>query len=171
VTRTEQIEALLRSLFDYVIGIGKGVVDRLREMKADGHPDLEGVEIHGVNVGERSSQPERFVNLRAELWWDVGRVLSEEGGWDLHLMDDDLAAALSSPTYTFDSAGRIRVQPKDETREAIGRSPDDADALLLAFHHPAVGDAGSVSTIPPGENVVVERGDLRLVGRKYLDKE
>lgn len=52
-------------------------------------------------------------------------------------------------------------------------SPDRMDALVWALWALMVdsGEAGSVSTIPPGENVVVERGDLRFVGRRYLDKE
>jgi len=154
-----------------VIGIGRGVVDRLVELKREGHDDLAKVDIIGVNVGERSSEPHRFVNLRSEVWWNVGRVLSEEGGWDLSDLDDDFAVAISSPAYTLDSAGRIRVEPKNETKEKLGRSPDDADAVLLAFYAPAAGEAGSVSTLPPSQDVVVQRGDLRLVGRRYIDKE
>jgi hypothetical protein len=32
--------------------------------------------------------------------------------------------------------GRIKVEPKPETRARFGHSPDDADALLLAFYAP-----------------------------------
>ena len=39
-----------------------------------------------------------------------------------------------APKWEPDPAGRIKVEPKDETKERLGRSPDDADALLLAFH-------------------------------------
>jgi hypothetical protein len=34
--------------------------------------------------------------------------------------------------WDLDPAGRRKVEPKEETKEKIGRSPDDADALLLA---------------------------------------
>lgn len=153
------------------IGIGQGVVDRLTEQQAAGHVDLEGISIVGVNVGERSDHPDRFVNKRSEIWWEVGRVLSEEGGWDLSEMDDDFAAAISSPTYTFDSAGRIKVESKAETRAKISRSPDDVDAVHLAFYSPSTGDSASLSTLPPTRETVVRRGDLTLRGRRYVDKE
>jgi hypothetical protein len=67
-----------------------------------------------------------------------------------------------APTWKIDAAGRRVVEPKDETRKKIGRSPDDADAMNLAYHDPwpsvpdpelvdAFGKAlGSKSTKQPG---------------------
>jgi hypothetical protein len=49
---------------------------------------------------------------------------------------------LTAPKYHLDSSGRIVVESKDDTRKRINRSPDDADALLLAFYVPS-GDPGS----------------------------
>jgi hypothetical protein len=37
-----------------------------------------------------------------------------------------------APAFTLDPAGRFKVEPKEETKEKIGRSPDDADAFLLS---------------------------------------
>jgi len=45
---------------------------------------------------------------------------------------------LIAPRWRPDSAGRIQVEKKDETKKRLGRSPDDADALLLAFYKPPV---------------------------------
>jgi hypothetical protein len=39
-----------------------------------------------------------------------------------------------APAWDLDPAGRRLVEPKEVTREKIGRSPDDADAANLAFH-------------------------------------
>jgi hypothetical protein len=77
------------------------------------------------------------VNLRAELWWDVGRGLSKDGAWDLSDVKDNVIAQLVAPKYQVARGGRIQVEAKDKVRERIGRSPDDADALLLAFLRPA----------------------------------
>ena len=41
---------------------------------------------------------------------------------------------LVAPKYHHDSSGRVVVEKKDETRKRLGRSPDNADALLLAFY-------------------------------------
>lgn len=116
-----------------VIGWGWGVWGRLVEL---GHEGTHGAIVHPVNVGEGSYDPVRFPKLRDQLWWEIGRELSEHQAWDLSGIDEDTLAQLTSPKYSLDSAGRVKVEPKDETRKRLGRSPDDADALLLAFYEP-----------------------------------
>jgi hypothetical protein len=117
------------------IGIGWGIVGSLREKQAAGEHDAK---VIGVNVSEVSTHPARFARLRSQIWWEIGRQLSEERGWDLSELDQDdrerLISQLTAPKYSTDSAGRIVVEPKAETKKRIGRSPDNADALLLAFY-------------------------------------
>lgn len=115
-----------------VIGVGFGVAGRLTEVLAE-LPELK-CTVVGVNVGEAAKQPTRFVRLRSELWWEIGRELTVEAGWDLSGIDDDTAADLTAPRYTLDSSGRVKVESKDDVRARLGRSTDDADALLLAFY-------------------------------------
>lgn len=114
-------------------GIGKGVADRLAQLRREG---THTATIVPVNVGVSSTRPKRFPRLRDEMWWDIGRELSETGGWDLtsEHVDDDTIVQLTAPKYHLDAAGRTCVEQKDETRKRLGRSPDDADALLLAFY-------------------------------------
>ena len=40
-----------------------------------------------------------------------------------------------APTWKVDAQGRRVVEPKSDTKKRIQRSPDDADALNLAFYH------------------------------------
>jgi len=112
-----------------VIGIGWGVAGRLVELKGEAH----NAAIIGVNVGMASYNPQRFPRLRDQLWWEIGRELCQDRVWDLRELDDTTIAQLIAPRYSLDSFGRIKVEPKDETRKRLGRSPDDADALLLAY--------------------------------------
>ena len=116
------------------IGVGFGVIGELRN-----NPALRGVHVDAVNVAEKASQPDKFMNLRAELWWEVGRGLSERQGWDLSGMDnaDVTVAQLLEPRWDVDPQGRIRVEKKEEIIARLGRSPDNADALLLAFYSAA----------------------------------
>lgn len=116
------------------IGVGFGVIGELRNA-ATRHE--HNARIIGVNVSSNPRDKKKFLNLRAEIWWTVGRELSESGGWDLSQMDnaDITAAQLSEPRWDLDSKGKIRVEPKDEIIKRIGRSPDNADALLLAFYN------------------------------------
>ncbi|MFD9763194.1 hypothetical protein ACFWXI_06575 [[Kitasatospora] papulosa] len=115
------------------IGIGFGVIGELRNAATRGEHSAHVV---AVNVGERASEPDKFINLRAEIWWSLGRGLSESQGWDLAMMDnaDTTVAQLLEPRWDTDPKGRIRVEPKDEIRKRLGRSPDNADALLLAYY-------------------------------------
>jgi hypothetical protein len=115
------------------IGIGFGVIGELRNAADRGEHTAF---IDAVNVSEAASEPDKFMNLRAEIWWQLGRDLSAHQGWDLSAMDngDTTVAQLLSPRWTVDPKGRIRVEPKDEIRKRLGRSPDNADALLLAFY-------------------------------------
>lgn len=114
-----------------VIGIGWGIAGRLEELHTEGK---HAAEVIRVNVGEGSTNPVRFVRLRDQLWWEVGRELIQSQGVDLSDLDDVTIAQLVAPLWKPDSAGRISVEKKDETKKRIHRSPDDADAWLLAYY-------------------------------------
>lgn len=125
------------------IGIGHGAADRMAELGRDG---IHRARVVRVNVGESSTKPHRFPKLRDQLWWEVGRQLSTDGGWDLSSIDEPTVAQLTAPKYSLDSSGRIKVEPKADTKKRLGRSPDDADALLLAFFTRAVRRGARMTT-------------------------
>lgn len=107
-------------------GFGAGVLDRLREL------DLPA---RGLNVSERSSQKETYLNLRAELWFKAKEWLE---GMDVVLpKDDGLYADLAAPRYHFTSSGKMQVEGKEAMKKRGVNSPDRADAvcLCLANHH------------------------------------
>lgn len=140
-------------------GVGQGVTDRLRELGTTGKHDAH---ILGVMVGSASTKPERFPRLRDQIWWEVGRLLSEDGGWDLSEIDDRTVAQLTAPQYSLDSSGRIKVEKKEETKKRLGRSPDDADALLLAFYS---APQPQVIFAPDDEGIALDGQPLRpLIG-------
>lgn len=116
------------------IGVGFGVCGELRNMGSAG---MHKAQILGVNVGSAASDPARFINLRAEIWW-MARELSERGGWDLSGMEnaDTTVAQLLTPLQIPDPSGRIKVEKKEDVIGRLGRSPDNADALLLAYFTP-----------------------------------
>lgn len=142
-----------------VIGIGWGVAGRVREVCAE-DPTLSHVQVDGVNVGEAARNPKRFLNRKAELWWEIGREQSIAGAWNLATIDDRTAADLAAPRFEINSSGKIKIESKEEVRKRIGRSTDDADALILAFaqvaqpaavvHAPTGAHARSVFSGPPG---------------------
>lgn len=119
------------------IGIGWGAVDRAREMSQDYNikketPGIAKIaeRIKGISVGKAAVDNERFVNLRAEGYWNLrerfreGRIILDPR--DKHT--EKLAAQLSAIKYKR-SSGRIQVQEKKE----MSASPDEADAVMLSF--------------------------------------
>lgn len=112
-----------------VIGLGAGVVDRLRQLNSEGvFPPL----VRGVNVSEASSMSDRFLRLRDELWWSIRDWLATR---EVCLPNEpDLVKEICAPTYTYTSGTqRIKVESKDEMRSRGVDSPDLADALMLTF--------------------------------------
>ena len=106
-------------------GQGQGVIDRLRHM---GHAIIE------VPFGGRPLQEGRFANRRSEMWYGI-REWIRAGGC---LPDiPELKQELSAPTYWYDAAGRIVLEPKDKIKERLGgKSTDIADAIALTFAAP-----------------------------------
>ena len=45
----------------------------------------------------------------------------------------DLIKELSEIRYSYSSERKIKIEPKDEMKKRLGKSPDKADALALAF--------------------------------------
>lgn len=68
-----------------------------------------------------------------------------ENGRDCSLVDNDvLVNELALPLYSFSSAGKIKIEGKDETKKRYGgKSPDLADAFILTFASSAAMAAGS----------------------------
>lgn len=122
-----------------VIGIGAGVVDRLKQLK---------LPVVGVNVGERPATRERFRGLRDELWWAAREWFS---GMDVYVAEDDqLLKELTAPQYKTDRQSRIVLETKDETKKRIKVSPDLADSFVLTFAGPAAQMASGSSAMRRG---------------------
>lgn len=124
------------------IGVGAGVVDRLREM---GYHFVE-----GINVARSANQKDKFRNLRAELWHNMRDWLTQEMA--VQIPDsDELHGDLCNLGYKYDSAGRLLIESKDDLRARGMPSPDTSDALALTFYSGFYETEGEfkVTTIPP----------------------
>jgi phage FluMu gp28-like protein len=109
------------------IGLGAGVVDRLRELK------LPAV---GINVAESPALGSTYRNLKAELWHKAKAWLEQR---DCRMPKDEaLIAELAAVRYSFTSNGKIQIEGKDELKKRGMSSPDRADAFCLTFASDAV---------------------------------
>jgi len=113
-----------------VIGIGAGVFDRLREL---------GLDVAPFGAGERTSKRDRsgewgFENKRAASWWNLRELLDPELGEPIALPPDDmLTGDLVAVRWREKSGNVIGLESKDAIKARLQRSPDDGDAVVMAF--------------------------------------
>lgn len=77
----------------------------------------------------------KFYNKRAEVYWRFREALdpNQEGGSAIALPPDaELKADLAAPTWKLTKQG-ILLEPKEDIRERIGRSPDKGDAAVMCL--------------------------------------
>lgn len=108
------------------VGMGAGVIDRLRDL---GYRR----KVVEVPFGSKAVQASRFLNRRAEMWFSIREWLQSGGSLP---NDSDLKSDLTGPTYSFDTAGRVVLEKKEDLKKRLNRSPDRADALCLTFAVP-----------------------------------
>tara|TARA_R110000868_G_C10972576_1_gene770469 strand:+ start:4355 stop:5875 length:1521 start_codon:yes stop_codon:yes gene_type:complete len=123
------------------IGIGAGVVDRLHELGYD--------IVEGVNVARKASEPDKYKNLRAELWDMMREWLIQD--MPVEIPDsDELQTDLTGLGYKYDSSDRLQIESKDDAKKRGLLSPDTSDALMLTFYGGEyVSDGGyQVNTLP-----------------------
>ena len=117
--RAREIEQPYDHVVVDTIGVGAGVFDRLRE---------QGIAVTGVNVGIASRVPDRYRNLRAELW-DLYRKWLETGTIAKDFEEDSCGIQ-----YMITSSGVIAMEKKGDLKKRGLPSPDLADAACLCFY-------------------------------------
>jgi hypothetical protein len=121
-------------------GVGGGVIDRLRQLRA-------GMCVVEVQFGASASKPDRYVNRRAEVLWELREWLRSGGQIP---RDQDLMREIATPRYGYKN-GRILIESKDDIKERLpgGQSPDMADALALTLAVPvAAGERHPITGLP-----------------------
>ncbi len=110
------------------IGMGSGVVDRLKEL---------GVPVVGVNVGEIPAYKQKFNRLRDQLWWQQREFFESK---DVAVSTDidkelreDFMGQITSVRYGFTSSGKIKIEDKSEMKKRGLASPDLGDAVCLTL--------------------------------------
>lgn len=133
------------------IGVGWGVVSTLEAWRSEG---LHDAVIVRVVVSESPDKPDdpkaqwRPHNKRAEMWLNGREQLRPDpttGRPRLRLdVDGRTAAQLRAPLYGTNASGKQVIESKKDTAARIGgadrqgKSPDRADAVLLAPYEPKV---------------------------------
>lgn len=104
-------------------GMGGGVTDRLDELMIDVIP-FNGAELSGR---------QDCVNRRAEAYFKLKEYM--ERGWLKIQNDRELHEQLLSLKFKYKSDGKRIITSKDEMRKEGLKSPDRADALMMAVYY------------------------------------
>ena len=134
------------------IGVGWGVVSILQKWGEEGKHRST---IVPVNVSERAKDPEKFRNVRAELWWNGRALLQPDstGRQNVRLdVDRKILSQLAGPMFKADSAGRIQIEAKMEMKRRGVSSPDRAEAVLLALYEPPGREIPNVAPMSIGQS-------------------
>ncbi|HIJ83739.1 MAG: terminase B protein [Magnetococcales bacterium] len=103
------------------VGIGGSVVDQLRQL---------GFDIIEINAGHSAMEPQKYFNLRAEMWGRMRDALIH----GMELPDDpELLGELTSVEYGFSPTQQVRLEKKEMMKRRGLSSPDCGDALALTF--------------------------------------
>lgn len=118
-----------------VVGLGAGVVDRLREQGQQVLAFNAGAraEIRGKPITDESGELQ-FVNLRSAGWWHLRDLLNPAYGYPVALPKvARLVSDLTAPKWRHLSTGKIAVESKDDIEKRLKRSTDHGDAVMQAF--------------------------------------
>lgn len=135
-------------------GNGTGVIDRLKQMRYRN--------IYEVWFGSASTD-QQFYNKRTQMYGDLlewlpGAMLDAS---------PELYSDLTAVEYKLTGKGRDQkaLEPKDELKKRLGRSPDDGDALALTFAvKPARRDAFRLRNSPRGRAMIADGVDAPVFG-------
>lgn len=113
------------------VGLGGGVADI---MTTRGWDIMEVVA--GAKPWKRRETFYKFKNHRSQMWWE-GAEKFRQG---LCPLPDEvptrLFADLTAAHYSISADRMVEIEPKDQMKKRIGRSPDWADAYLMAIMDP-----------------------------------
>ncbi len=111
------------AVFIDAVGIGAGVVDKVRALGVQG--------VYECNGGSQALRNKEFVNRNAEMWHKVKEWLKAGGS----IPDDStLCDQLTNREYGYDNTSRLQLEKKEDMKKRGLSSPDRADALALTFY-------------------------------------
>lgn len=116
-------------------GVGGGVTDLLRAQVREAEYNIAVVAC--IN-NAKANDSETYDEWGSEAHFNLrDRFVDGEIQMD---NDDDLLAQVTSRKYRITSKGKFKVESKDEMKKRGLRSPDRADALVLAFANVSVSE-------------------------------
>lgn len=116
-------------IFVDVIGVGSSCFDTLISWSLSAVPINFGAGSDATDLSGKFG----FANIRAEAYWKLREALDPTSGEDICLPPGrEILADLCAPRFKA-PGGKIQIEPKDDIKKRLGRSPDSGDAIALAW--------------------------------------
>lgn len=114
------------------IGEGAGILSRLDEQGYNNAVSCK-FSYSAADLKDHTEEYE-FENMRAYLFWCIRDFLNPAINHDSCLPpDDELLQELTEVKFKFKSNGKILIEPKEDLKKRLKRSPDKMDALANTF--------------------------------------
>lgn len=115
------------------IGEGAGVYSRLAEL---GYTSAYSCKFsEGTKGLSDLTEVRTFANMRAYLYWSLRDWLDPKNGYGPAIPPNDLfMQECTEIHWKFLSSGDIIIEPKEDIKKRLGRSPDYIDALVNTFY-------------------------------------
>lgn len=130
------------------VGIGYHMALRLAEWAAEfnrNHTAEKHIRIVPVNVAEAAVDSEQFANAKAEYYWSLRLMFHDGDISGLGNCHEKLQGQLATLQYQHTTkGGKIAIESKREMVKRGLKSPDWAEALMLAFKPDLTGQQGGV---------------------------
>lgn len=129
----------------------KPVIIRIDASGGWGGTVIDAFKTHGITNyeeymgGADALDKERFANRRAEDYWRLYKLTND----DLLDIPDDpkLKSQLLDIRYTYRANGQILMESKEDMRKRGSKSPDYADALVMASRPASAGVEGGIRVV------------------------
>ena len=107
-------------------GLGAGVYDRLKEQLGNVVVEMRG--------GMRATENERYLNKRAEWYFTARKKLDPNGDHRVFLPSSQtLLAQITAIRFKINSRGLLQIESKEDMKKRGVKSPDEADAVVMAL--------------------------------------
>lgn len=104
--------------------IGMGVYDNVKHIPS--------IRIEAVNFNAKPSK-DIYMNIRSEMYCEAAQIIKDGFYVDVDAYPE-LIEELRNTQVFVNERGKLQIIPKEDIKRLIGRSPDRADALVLAIH-------------------------------------
>ena len=110
-------------------GVGGGVVDFLH--------------VKGFVNNKAALNKENYQNLKTQCYYVLAKMINKKEIQvkPIKIQETLIAELEQVKTYKMDSDGKLMIMPKDKVKEALGRSPDMSDAMMMRMYY-EIGNSG-----------------------------